>query len=93
WWDRAGEEPDYARHVDIHNKPGYDPCELFHGWPPGSVSRNTGRVRGSHGRVGSSRRVAVASTLPLDGADNIAELGSLVGRLLNGGEGNVGTVT
>ena len=24
--DRA---PDYARTVDIHRKPGYDPCELF----------------------------------------------------------------
>ena len=23
------EEPDFARTVDIHRKPGYDPCELF----------------------------------------------------------------
>ncbi|MCA8980773.1 MAG: alkaline phosphatase family protein [Planctomycetes bacterium] len=28
WLDDAG-EPDFARTVDIHNKPGYDPCELF----------------------------------------------------------------
>ena len=29
WWfdDRAA--PDFARIVDIHKKPGYDPCELF----------------------------------------------------------------
>jgi len=28
WLEDAG-EPDFARTVDIHNKPGYDPCELF----------------------------------------------------------------
>ncbi|HEY2154341.1 MAG TPA: nucleotide pyrophosphatase/phosphodiesterase family protein [Isosphaeraceae bacterium] len=33
--------PDYARTVDIHRKPGYDPCELFFdpglAWPKGRV--------------------------------------------------------
>ena len=33
-WFEKNEAPDYASHVDIHNKPGYDPCELFFGWPP-----------------------------------------------------------
>jgi predicted AlkP superfamily pyrophosphatase or phosphodiesterase len=28
WLDDEG-EPDFARTVDIHRKPGYDPCELF----------------------------------------------------------------
>lgn len=28
WLDDA-DAPDYARTVDIHRKPGYDPCELF----------------------------------------------------------------
>jgi predicted AlkP superfamily pyrophosphatase or phosphodiesterase len=35
--------PDYARTVDIHRKPGYDPCELFLDpkllWPTGRVIR------------------------------------------------------
>jgi predicted AlkP superfamily pyrophosphatase or phosphodiesterase len=35
--------PDYARTVDIHRKPGYDPCELFFDpklwWPKGRVLR------------------------------------------------------
>jgi predicted AlkP superfamily pyrophosphatase or phosphodiesterase len=39
--DRAA--PDYARTVDIHRKPGYDPCELFVDprlwWPTGRVIR------------------------------------------------------
>jgi predicted AlkP superfamily pyrophosphatase or phosphodiesterase len=52
WWTERKEAPDYATHVDIHNKPGYDPCELFFGWPPGSVSMDTRRIKGSHGRPG-----------------------------------------
>jgi len=28
WLDEASAS-DYARTVDIHRKPGYDPCELF----------------------------------------------------------------
>ena len=52
WWTERKQAPDFATHVDIHNKPGYDPCELFFGWPPPSVSMNTTRIRGSHGRPG-----------------------------------------
>ncbi|MFO1152640.1 MAG: alkaline phosphatase family protein [Rhodospirillales bacterium] len=29
WWLEDGRAPDYARTVDIHRKPGYDPVELF----------------------------------------------------------------
>lgn len=29
FWLDAAAAPDYARTVDIHRKPGYDPCELF----------------------------------------------------------------
>lgn len=29
WWDNDSKAPDYARTVNIHAKPGYDPCELF----------------------------------------------------------------
>ena len=54
WWTEKKHAPDFATHVDIHNKPGFDPCELFFGWPPPSVSINTARIRGSHGRPGDS---------------------------------------
>ncbi len=49
WWTDRREAPDYASHVDIHNKPGYDPTELF---PFGF-----GTVKGTHGR-----RCAVAQS-------------------------------
>ncbi|MGA3172301.1 MAG: nucleotide pyrophosphatase/phosphodiesterase family protein [Chthoniobacteraceae bacterium] len=54
WWTTRKQAPDFATHVDIHNKPGYDPCELFFGWPPPSVSMDTARIRGSHGRPGDA---------------------------------------
>jgi predicted AlkP superfamily pyrophosphatase or phosphodiesterase len=42
WLDDAL-APDYARTVDIHRKPGYDPCELFFDpklmWPKGRAAR------------------------------------------------------
>ena len=42
WWTDRREAPDFASHVDIHNKPGYDPKELF------LFCR--GVVKGTHGR-------------------------------------------
>ena len=29
YWTDDRAEPDFARTVDIHRKPGYDPCEMF----------------------------------------------------------------
>jgi len=62
WWKERGEAPDYAGRVDIHNKPGYDPCEMFWGWPPFSVSMDAVRIKGSHGGIGAGREVAWASS-------------------------------
>lgn len=66
WWDKGSEAPDYAAHVDIHNKPGYDPCELFLGWHPFIVSADTNKVKGSHGRTGPGREIALAASFKLD---------------------------
>ena len=42
YWDDDARAPDFARTVDIHRKPGYDPCELFIDpalrWPPLQVA-------------------------------------------------------
>ena len=77
WWDDAREAPDYARHVDIHSKIGFDPCELFWGWPPPAVSLDTARVRGTHGRddtpacVGSTANDLCGATTLLDLAGRV----------------------
>lgn len=83
WWTDDDEAPDFADHVDIHNKPGYDPCELFWGWPPGRVSRNPARVCGTHGRAGPNRQVAWFSTLPFSKEPgNLVELAGQIGQWL-----------
>ena len=50
WWTDQDDAPDYARSVDIHRKPGFDPCELFLD-DDGMISLDPTRVGGSHGRV------------------------------------------
>jgi predicted AlkP superfamily pyrophosphatase or phosphodiesterase len=79
WWEKNRETPDYATHVDIHNKPGFDPCELFFGWPPGSISRKTSRIKGSHGQIGSGKDIIWGADFQLFGnPKNLIELASLI---------------
>ena len=62
WWQARREAPDYATHIDIHNKPGYDPCELFFDrgpWLHPRTCQDAPRIRGTHGR---QRPVAIGST-------------------------------
>lgn len=87
WWTRKGEAPDFAGHVDIHNKPGYDPCELYFGWPPGSVSQNTHRIKGSHGRIGKGRDVMWSATFSIpESPGSIVDLANSIRRRLDAEE-------
>jgi predicted AlkP superfamily pyrophosphatase or phosphodiesterase len=62
WWDDWAKAPEFAFTVDIHRKPGYDPCELWFDY--GRMARTfkiaTGtdpsRVKASHGRVDDDPR-------------------------------------
>lgn len=77
WWTDYREAPDFAGHVDIHNKPGYDPCELFfdHSFPP-KTCQDDSRIHGTHGRKVT---VAFASTRKDVKGESIVELaGTLV---------------
>jgi predicted AlkP superfamily pyrophosphatase or phosphodiesterase len=49
WWTDDAHAPTFARTVDIHRKPGYDPVELF--FDPGTkgIPLNASLVKGSHG--------------------------------------------
>jgi predicted AlkP superfamily pyrophosphatase or phosphodiesterase len=50
WWYEPERAPTFAKNVDIHRKPGYDPVELFIDPKTRSISQNTSLVKGSHGR-------------------------------------------
>ena len=72
WWTDRREAPDWATHIDIHNKPGYDPCELMfdRSFPP-KTCQNDARVRGTHGRA---CEIAWASTETSVGGESLTDL-------------------
>jgi predicted AlkP superfamily pyrophosphatase or phosphodiesterase len=50
WWLEEEAAPSFARTVDIHRKPGYDPLELFFDPRSRCIAQDPALVRGSHGR-------------------------------------------
>ena len=91
WWDNPARAPAFARTVDIHRKPGYDPAELF--FEPGtrSISLDPNVVRGSHGLPAdtAARSGLLAGTEPLalpPGELSVTELASALVRALTSGE-------
>ncbi len=81
WWERPHEAPDYATHVDIHNKPGFDPCELFFGATPFSTCQDATRIKGTHGRSDPGCETAWLTTLSLK-ASTLPELANEIRRWL-----------
>ena len=49
WWTDDDQAPSFARTVDIHRKPGYDPVELFFDPVAKGIPLKPELVRGSHG--------------------------------------------
>ena len=72
WWRKKAEAPDWATHIDIHNKPGYDPCELFfdRSFPP-KTCQDLSRIKGTHGRRST---IAWASTSPRVSGDSMQSI-------------------
>ncbi|MCY2924299.1 MAG: alkaline phosphatase family protein [Planctomycetota bacterium] len=81
WWADKRNRPDYATHVDIHNKPGFDPCELFFAPLPIGTCQQPERIGGTHGLAGAGRQVTWAATTDLSGEKhptNLIELARAV---------------
>lgn len=49
WWLDDEKAPSFARTVDIHQKPGYDPVELFFDPATKGIPLDASLVKGSHG--------------------------------------------
>lgn len=65
WWLDDNDAPGFARTVDIHRKPGYDPVELHFDMRTKSIPLDATLVKGSHGapaREASQRGVLLSST-------------------------------
>ena len=96
WWNDWNKAPGFAHSVDIHRKPGYDPCELWLDLPrslrrlhPATGTRPE-LVKGSHGRVDADPTgwatllvdETIAPHLPTGSDVEATELAPLVCRLL-----------
>ena len=76
WWTDRREAPDWATHIDIHNKPGYDPCELFfNGVFSLKTCQDAARIKGTHGRPST---IAWASTDLRVGGDSLKAIAARV---------------
>ena len=49
WWHDDAKAPPFARTVDIHAKPGYDPVEMFIDPATRSIPLDARLIKGSHG--------------------------------------------
>jgi hypothetical protein len=49
WWNDDADAPGFARTVDIHRKPGYDPVELHFDPATRSIPLDAALIQGSHG--------------------------------------------
>jgi hypothetical protein len=75
WWLTDDRAPAFARTVDIHRKPGYDPVELFFDPATKSIPLNAGLVKGSHGAPANdpSQRTVLVASQPILPAGAIAD--------------------
>jgi hypothetical protein len=66
WWLSDDRAPGFARTVDIHRKPGYDPVELHFDPTTKSIPLNANFVKGSHGAPAndSSQRSVLLTSDP-----------------------------
>ncbi|QDU97337.1 alkaline phosphatase family protein [Lignipirellula cremea] len=76
WWLDDAKAPDFARTVDIHQKPGYDPVELHFDPATRSIPLDATLVKGSHGAPALSdaqRGVLLSSAPNILGKDSLAD--------------------
>ncbi len=67
WWQSDDRAPAFARTVDIHRKPGYDPVELFFDVASKSIPLDAMLVKGSHGApvANPDQRTVLVASQPL----------------------------
>jgi len=76
WWEDPDRAPAFAGTVDIHNKPGFDPVELFFDPKNRCVPVDETLVKGSHGRLPEDEANAAVFIAPQPPSS-----GPVVGRL------------
>jgi predicted AlkP superfamily pyrophosphatase or phosphodiesterase len=78
YWLDDQQAPRFARTVDIHRKPGYDPVELFFDPASRSIPLDATLVKGSHGapaQADAQRGVMVSSRRGVLGGSSLRDIG------------------
>lgn len=73
WWQDDSLAPAFARTVDIHRKPGYDPVELFFDPATKSIPLDASLVKGSHGApaVAEQQQGALVTSWKLQSGEKV----------------------
>ena len=76
WWFDDQKAPAFARTVDIHQKPGYDPVELHVDMATRSIPLDANLIKGSHGLPSEDedQKGVFLSTKDLPGSDEITDV-------------------
>ena len=91
WWEDDNLAPPFARQVDIHRKPGYDPVEMYFDPATRGIPLDAALVKGSHGApamdarqwgvVLTSRENVLPATSPAQGRLGDTDVAEMVLRL------------
>ncbi|MDB4777890.1 alkaline phosphatase family protein [bacterium] len=75
WWNDDNLAPKFARTVDIHQKPGYDPVELHIDMATKSIPLDATLIKGSHGLPSSDedQKGVFLSTMTLDAPQEVSD--------------------
>jgi predicted AlkP superfamily pyrophosphatase or phosphodiesterase len=82
WWSDPADAPAFAKKIDIHRKPGYDPLELFWDRQANAISQTPALVRGSHGVVTDNEGVWISDT-DATSPTSAVEVAGAIGRILD----------
>ncbi len=83
WWPDPADAPAFAKTVDIHRKPGYDPTELFWDRTTNGTSQDLSLVKGSHGLASPGEAVLIGDFPDQDGPIPAAEVAALLSATLD----------
>lgn len=75
WWNDDAKAPTFARNVDIHQKPGYDPVELHFDMATKSIPLDATLIGGSHGlpSVDEDQKGVLLSTQPINAGPEVQD--------------------
>lgn len=77
WWEDFAVAPPFAKTIDIHNKPGYDPLEMFWDVNINGTAQDPALIKGSHGAFARDPDQQAAIVSNLEGIETARSTGDV----------------